>query len=280
MRRIKPLGATITACALLSSPAGAQDLHPLMNSKYWAKAGAFFAARDFSMSAVGSFGTDPNPSLSTVDLESQAGLEDRSDLFAMEFGWQFVEKWDFAVQYFESSRSARKELSGDIVWEDVVYEAGVIVDSRSYTKITRLFFSRRLWDKGPHDFRLGAGLHLLDVGTSISGEATLEDTTQAFQTSIVSASFPFPDIGAWYRYSLSDQWLFHTRVDWLSASTSDYAGGIWNVAAGVDFALTKNLGIGLAYQFFQIDGTIKEDTWRGGLTTRYEGFNLSIDAFW
>ena len=161
-----------------------------------------------------------------------------------------------------------------------MYEAGARIDAHSYMRITRLFFSRRIWDKGPHDLRLGVGLHLLDVGVSVSGEARLEDMTTGFHTSVVSADFPFPDIGAWYRYSSSDRWVFHTRVDWLSASTSDYSGGIWNAAAGVDYALTKHLGIGIAYQFFELNGAIKEDTWRGDIVSRHQGITLSLDAFW
>lgn len=280
-------GAAIVACVLLTQPAGAEDLpvntenyHPLLNSKYWVKAGAFFASRDLSLSANGTVLSDPGLENAEIDFDSTTGLDDTSDLFIAEFGWHFGKKWDLAFQHFRSSRSAQRELSESFEWEDVVYEAGATIQAHSYLRLTRLFFSRRVWDKGSHDLRLGAGLHLIDIGASVSGEATLEDETTEFQVNVVSANFPFPDIGAWYRYSIDDRWLFHTRVDWLSASTGDFGGGIWNASAGVDFALSKNVGIGLAYQFFQIDGTVKEDTWRGEVRTRYEGFTLSLDGFW
>ena len=270
------LGAALIGCVLSASPAGAEEMHPLLNSKYWVKVGAYFASRDTGISASGSVGIASK----TQNWDSSAGLDDTSDLFTVEFGWQFAKKWDFAMQHWRSSRNGRKVLSETIEWEDVEYEAGVDIETHTSMTITRMFFSRRFWDKGPHDFRVGAGLHLIDMRASIRGEATLDDMTTQFQASVVSAQFPFPDIGAWYRYSLSDRWLFYTRVDWLSASTSDYAGGIWNAAAGVDFSLTKNLGFGLAYQYFEINGTVKEDTWRGELHSRYEGFMLSIDGFW
>jgi len=247
-----------------------------MDSTYWLKVGAFFAARDLSLSAAGIVGV----STRSVDFDSETGLDDTSDLFMTEFGWDFGKKWGLAFQHFRSSRNAQRVLSGDIDWEGVTYEAGVDVKAHSSMKITRLFFSRHVWDKGPHDLRLGAGLHWIDTSVSISGVATLDDMSREFQANVVSAAFPFPDIGAWYRYSLSDRWLVHARVDWLSASTEDYAGGIWNGAVGVDFGLSKHLGFGLAYQFFEISGTVKEDTWRGELHSRYEGFMLSLDGFW
>lgn len=270
------LGTTLLVCMLLTSTVDADEMHPLMTSKYWAKAGVYFAALDIGLSARGSAAVPTRP----VDFESETGLDDQADLFTLEFGWQFGKKWDFAFQHFRSSRGNGYELSGPIEWEDVVYEAGADIETRTAMRITRLFFSRRAWDKGPHDLRVGAGVHLLEAGASISGEAMLEDLTTEFVESVVSAKFPFPDIGVWYRYSNSDRWVFQSRVDWLSASTSDYSGGLWNVAAGVDYALTKNIGIGLAYQFFELSGSIKEDGWRGDLHSRYEGFMFSLDGYW
>jgi hypothetical protein len=274
------LGIMVLASALAASPAVADEIHPLMTSKYWAKAGGFFASRDLSVSASGMLGPEPSPTPTNVDFESQTGLDDKADLGILEFGWQFAKKWDFALQHFRSSRSTQRELSESIEWEDVVYEVGARVDARSYMRTTRLFLSRRVWDKGPHDLRLGLGVHLLDIGVSLSGEATLEDETSEFYTSVVSADFPFPDIGAWYRYSNSDRWVFHARVDWLSASTSDYSGGIWNASAGVDFALSKHFGMGIAYQFFELNGSIKEDNWRGDIVSRHEGLTFNIAGFW
>jgi len=286
-RLSKLVVAAIVACSLFTQPVSAEEppattekFHPLLNSKYWVKAGAFFAARDLSLSVNGTIVANDGFENAAIDFDSATGLDDTSDLFIAEFGWHFGKKWDVALQHFRSSRSAQKTLSESFEWEDVVYEAGADIRAHSSLKITRVFFSRRVWDKGAHDLRLGAGLHLIDTGFSISGEATLQDETTEFQANVVSAEFPFPDIGAWYRYSINDRWLFHTRFDWLSASTSDFGGAIWNASAGVDFALTRNVGIGLAYQFFEINGTIKEDTWRGELRTRYEGFTLSLDGFW
>jgi opacity protein-like surface antigen len=276
VRLVKVLGAVIIGCACLAPAAVAEDLHPLLSSKYWVKVGGYFASRDSGISAAGTVGIDSE----SKDWETSTGLDDESDLLMLELGWQFGTKWDFAFQHFRSSRSGRTVLSESIEWEDVVYEVGADIRTHTGFRITRLFFSRRVWDKGPHDFRLGAGVHLLDVDASISGEATLEDGTAEFHESVVSAEFPFPDIGAWYRYSLSDRWMFQSRVDWFSAKVGDYSGGIWNVAAGVDFALTDHLGLGFAYQFFEISGTIREDNWRGELYSRHSGFMLSLDGFW
>ena len=154
------LGAVLVGCAFLAPPVAAQEQHPLLNSKYWAKAGVYFASRKTGLSVAGTVGG----ARVSHDWETSTGLDDTSDLFTVEFGWQFAEKWDFALQYWRSSRNNRGELSDSIEWEDITYEVGAVVDTHMSLEITRLFFSRRFWDKGPHDFRIGAGLHLIDAG--------------------------------------------------------------------------------------------------------------------
>ena len=39
-------------------------------------------------------------------------------------------------------------------------------------------------------------------------------------------------------------------------------------------------GIGAAYQFFQIDGSVKNSSWRGDIQTRFSGPHLYINGFW
>ena len=77
-------GTLLLACILLTPtvradeapPVDANSMHPLMTSKYWAKAGGFFAARDLSVSATGSIGPAPSPTPTEVDFESETGLDD------------------------------------------------------------------------------------------------------------------------------------------------------------------------------------------------------------
>ena len=256
--------------------AEADDVHPLMTSEYWANLGVYFSERDFSASAEGSVAGITR----SLDFESNTGLKDRPDLFMAELGWQFTPDWGVALQYFESKRSASRTLSDSIEWQDLVFDVGVRVDAESSVEITRLFFARRFRDKGPHSLRLGAGIHWLRVGAGLAGEATLNDLSREFRRSVVKTEIPMPNIGAWYRYSPSRRWIFNLRADWLSASVDEYKGGIWNAVAGVGFSPWDHVGFGLSYQFFQLDGTIKEDRWRGDIQTSFTGPVVYISGYW
>ena len=262
---------------LLTGFAVAEDeVHPLMTSKYWGNIGVYFSARDFDASASGSI----RGITREIDFESRAGLGDSPDLFMAELGWQFSSDWGLALQYFESERSASKTLSESIEWQDLVFDVGVRVEAASSVEITRLFFARRFRDDGPHSLRLGAGLHWLKIGASLAGEATLNDLSREFRRSAVATDIPMPNIGAWYRYSPSRRWLFNLRADWLSASVDKYKGGIWNASAGANFNAWDHVGFGLSYQYFQLDGKIKEDNWRGEIQTTFTGPFVYVTGYW
>jgi hypothetical protein len=272
------VGAYLFALVLITSghAAKADDVHPLMTSKYWGNLGVYFSERDFDASAQGSVAGITRG----LDFESSTGLDDNPALFMAELGWQISPKWGLALQYFESERSSSRTLSDSIEWRDLVFDVGVRVDAESSMEITRLFFARRFRDEGPHSLRLGAGIHWLSIGASLAGEATLNDLSKEFRRSVVKTELPMPNIGAWYRYSPSRRWMFSLRADWLSASIDKYEGGIWNAVAGVNFSPWDHVGFGLSYQFFQLDGTIEEDRWRGEVQTTFTGPVVYVSGYW
>jgi len=262
--------------AAAAESAIAEDMHPIMTDKYWVNVGGFFAARDLDASVDGGLGSK-NVSW---DFESSLDLDDKPDLLMSEFGWQYGKDWGLSFQYFRTDRYSNKTLDKTIEWEDLIFNVGVDISATSKIAVTRLFFSRRFWDGGRHSVRLGAGIHLLEVAATISGEATLDDMSTGYRTGAASASFPVPDVGVWYRYSPSDRWLLNARLDWFSADVGDFKGSVWNFAAGANFRITEHFGIGLSYQLFEINGRVRETYWRGAFRTRLTGPNLHMTAHW
>ena len=266
----------LVAFVFVASLANAADVHPLVTNKYWVSVGAFFATADLKANAQGGVGGEEE----RVDFETSLGLDHRPDLLDLEFGWQFDKNWDVSLQYFYADRETRSTIQEAIEWEGVTYDVDADITATTDFEVTRVFFSRRVWQNGRHDLRLGAGIHYIKLSAEISGEATLDDESKEFRVSAVSASFPVPDIGAWYRFSPSDRWLLDARVDWLSANVDEYSGSLWNFAVGANFRLNKHVGIGLGYLFFELDGKVNEADWRGDVRTRFAGPQIYLAGFW
>lgn len=254
----------------------AQDVHPAMESKWWANAGSYLAKRDLDASASGSVSGFNRE----FDLEGSLGLDDAPSVFMAELGWQFSENWGAALQYFRSSRSGSRTLDESFEWQGNTYDVGAVLEAETEMDITRIFFARRFRDEGPHSLRLGAGFHWLDISAAVAGQATQNDQSTEFRRSAAKASVPVPNIGAWYRYSPNDRWLLSARIDWLSASIDNYSGDIWNVSAGANFRLWDHVGVGASYQYFELAGSLKEDSWRGDIKTTFSGPYLYVSAFW
>lgn len=269
---------TLLGCLLTASLASADDRHPALDSKFYVSVGGYFADRALKASAEGSVVIEaPIP---YVDFDSGVTVDDSPQLVLAEFRWQFATKWNLGLQYFNSTRHTRRTLDGTIEWDGVTYEVGAFVEAKSSVDITRIVLTRHFRQKNGHDFRLTGGLHWLDISGIIAGDATLDDGETAFTTSKASASLPIPNVGALYQYSPSQKWLFSARVDWFSASVGDYSGGIWNTNLNANYQVAKHLGIGLGYQFFQIDGSITDHRWNGNLKIRFAGPTFQISGFW
>jgi hypothetical protein len=74
--------------------------------------------------------------------------------------------------------------------------------------------------------------------------------------------------------------LLSARVDWFAADVGDFSGSVWNVATGANYRITDHFGAGLNFQFFEIDGEIRETHWRGTLRTRFTGPHLHVTWNW
>ena len=266
----------VAAMFVCASATAEDDKHPSLDSKYWITVGGYFPDHSVSLSVDGAgqiFAEE-------IDFEEAVDLPDRKALLTAELGWQFAEKWSVTAQYFETDRSRNFVLQEEIEWDDVIFEVGVDVTAGTDASVARVYFARKMFEPGRHDLRLGAGIHRMKVGAFVQGIATLNDQSTEFRTDDVSAKAPLPNLGAWYRYSPSDRWVFTLRADWFSASFGDISGELIDVLAGVNFRVFNNFGVGVNYQRLSLNGRVHANNWIGELDIVYSGPQFVISAYW
>lgn len=268
---------TLIAGLLLAGPALAQsadDYHPALTTNFQVSAGALFSTSDFKIGANGSVPGEE------IDFDGTLGVDKTQTTPVVSFRWNFGEKWSFWGQAWKTDSSGSAVLDEDTEWEDLVFQKGSNVTAGIDNTVARLFFGRKFFSGPQYEFGAGLGLHWMKIDAYIEGEVFINDQESGFQRSSVSASAPLPNIGAWYYYSPSPRWLLNARVDWLSASIGDYSGGLWDIGAGVNFQLTKHFGLGLDYQFFQLNVDVKDTDWNGSAKISTSGPILSLTANW
>ena len=265
-------------CALgFAAPAAAdeEDLHPLLRKGFSIDVGVFYPDRDIDLRVNGSVSGENRD----FDFDEGTGRSDSDDIFAAELAWRFSGNWSLTAQYFDSSSSASRTLTEDIEWGDVVFGEGTTATAGSSMEITRLFVGKHLATEPHHDVGLGIGIHWLNISSFIDGTLIVDGEPTSARRS-VSTDGPLPNLGMWYRYSMSPRWAFRTRLDLLSASVGDYSGLLVNASAGFNYQATEHFGIGLSYNFFELDIKIRDSEWRGKVDTSFDGVYVSLSGFY
>ena len=264
--------ATLVICMLylagpqLTVAAESEDLHPYLERGFSLDLGIFYPDRELDLRVNGSISGINDE----IDFDKRRKIKKSDDVFAVELSWRFRGRWSIVGQYFKSTDSTRAVLEKDIEWGNVVFGAGSNATTGVNFSLTRIFFGRQLGTSKSHDVGIGGGIHWLDMGAFIEGEILINGTPVAARRS-VGAEAPLPNIGAWYKYSISPRWALRARVDLFNASIGDYDGLLLNVALGVNYRAFEHVGVGLNYNYFKLDVGIDKSDWRGDIETIYDG---------
>jgi hypothetical protein len=263
----------------VSAPACSQEtdtVHPFLSNTYFIDIGAFFPDRVLNLSVDGSRGEDRD----LILISEEVNFNESDTTLALEFGWHFGEKWRLVGQYFDSSGSDSWTLGEDVEWGDDVFLSGTNATISNNFTLVRTFIGRNFSANEKHDFGVGVGIHWLDIGAQLEGTIIVNGEEVASGKRSVHVSSPLPNAGIWYTYSISNRWAIKGRVDWLSANIDPYDGTLTNVGLGVNFQATRNFGIGLSYNDFDLDVVVDDSGWDGQVVMSYEGLYAYLSFYW
>jgi len=273
--KIKACSITLLAGALVASgPVQAQDAHPFLDSTFIIGAGAFFPTQGLNLAADGTLPGEE------VDFDSALGVDDSEITPAVNFRWNFTDKWSMWGQWWKTNTSGSDALNSDIVWDGILFKEGTTVGAGVDVNVLRFFVGRELWSGPQYEFGLGVGLHWLKIGAYIEGQAFTDLGDTQFKRAETDVSAPLPDIGFWYYYSPAEKWLLSARVDWLSANVGKYDGSLWDAAVGVNYAFTDHFGLSVEYVFFNLDVNIDDNDWQGSANIKNNGPIVALTANW
>ena len=243
------------------------------------------------MFSVGAFRSDSSFKLRSsllddinddIDFGDSIGVDKSSTLLNAQLRWKFGKKrkWSIWGQYFKNDATGESVLTEDVEWQDVIFREGTFVDGGVSIEVIRAFVGRSFIKNERHDFGLGAGIHSLDLGAYIGGEIIVNDETTDYRRYPSDASQILPNVGGWYTFGIAKSWVFHARVDWISANVGDYDGTLWNTNVGVNFQAWRHVGFDLSYQYFDLDLKVDKEDWDGGARMTYSGPVIGMTVNW
>ena len=269
--------------ALISTGAFAQqgdkqNLHPYLTNKFMFNVGMFFPDKHLNISAGADFNLpEPDPQL---NIRRLLKLRESENVAALQFRWNFENRWWLDLEYFNTDLNESIRLKNDLIWQDITFQEGSFISAGLDLEVKRFILGREFLSRPDRELGAGIGVHWFDIEGFIEGEILTDQGERGFARGDADVSGPLPNINIWYMKSLTPRWAFIGRLDWLSASTGKYSGEFWNISAGVNFALTPNLGITARYQYFEIDVTVDASKWQGNIEIYFDGPSIFLSTTW
>lgn len=238
-------------------------IHPLLSDDFSGSLGLFFTNID---SEIGIDGRKK------VDLEDDLGFDDQTDVFFGTFKWRFTESFHVSLEYLEIDRGNQSfTLDNDVNWDDLHFSAGSNIKSDAKVSFARLFVGYSFMQSEQFELGAGLGVHLMDIDTKISGQATINGVFVSNAVRNKDTLAPLPNIGLFTAYAFSSKVIIKGRVDWLSADTGDYSGSLGSVVAEIQYQAFKNVGFGAGYHYLSTDIDIDTNSWSGNTNYTYYG---------
>jgi hypothetical protein len=215
-----------------------------------------------------------------IDLDRDLDLagRDRSRLFALR--WQPWERHGFGLRAQRFGRSADQLIRRDIVFDDEVFAVNSRVSGSIDLDLLSFTYTGWLLASDQRAFGLSAGalqyrLRLDLAATNLPGGA------QPLPVSAeVREELPVLVLGAEYREALSQRIRLVLRAAVFKASLNDIDGTVYDLEAGLEFALTPNWVLAARYSGTRLDADTDREDLSGRLRLDLSGAQAALIWRW
>ena len=279
---MKNLTLTIAVLLLAISSLYSQedgDKHPILTDNFIVEAGWFYPSDNVDLGVSGSTDFDSDI-IEDIDFDEELAISGGQSTFNLHFKWRFSKSnlWSLSGEYFRLAPEETVSLNEEIEWEGVVYPVGGEATIGYNIALYRIFFNRVISRGQKHELGAGLGIHGLNAGGFVEGEAFIDDQSAGFERQEESIFLPLPNIGASYIWAPTTKWALTARVDWFGVKIDNISGGLWNVSPIVSYSFTKTIGLSASYQFINFNADVDSDDWKGSFDLSFGGPSVRVVA--
>ena len=217
-------------------------------------------------SSVGNIGT-------SIDLERDLGTDGRLSVPRIDGYYRFNNKHRIEFGWFKVDRKGTKTTTLEIKVGDEIYSANSVIDTKIDTNFLKLAYAYSFYKSPKVELSLIAGLNLLDYSLSVNNRTS-------GRTEAADVTAPLPVFGLRMDYVITPRWLVHYKFQTLYIELDDnLSGSLVDAELGVEYRWFKNIGIGLGFNHFALDATVKSSSYNGAISDLYRGANLYVSAY-
>jgi hypothetical protein len=257
---------------------GSGKYHPFLSSTFQIGLGVYAPTKKNRIGV--------NADVDDDNLQQSIDGTEKQTTGMLDFRWRYAENWSFEANLWDTRSDTRNTLNEDRDFtfngKDFQLKKGSFIGSGLDTSIARLFWGRSFYRTPSTDWGVGLGLHWMEIEAYVEGQISVAagGGGTEFQREDSSVSAPLPNLGIWYMYSWSPNWVLITRLDWLDVTFKEYSGRMLDASVGVNYQMSDHFGVGLAVNAFDLNVSVDGERWGGDVGTRQYGPRLNLTWNW
>jgi len=206
-----------------------------------------------------------------IDLQDDLGMDTKANVFRLDGHYRFNDAHKVEFAYYSIKINGTNSISEALEFEGAVYQANASISSFLNMDIYKLNYAYSFYHNEKVELSIGAGLHVMDISTGLSGQASIDGNTASFTSESVDVLAPLPVIGFDLDYAVTPRFHVRGSVDYFGLSVDKYSGSFTDVLISADYQAFDNFGLGAGLNITNLDATVDG-------TTKYE-LDQSITGF-
>ena len=249
-------------------------VNPILDDAFTFKLGASWLKADGTFSSTRD--GEPTDKLSTGDLD----IDDTNTQAGFAFRWRFTDRWRLTFDYLglDNDGNVREEFN-DFEFGDIKASGFLEIDTKFETDFYIAQVGYSFLKNERAELGIGAGAHVINFDTrlKVSGGVT-GIGSGSVQSDTVTLTAPLPNVLGFGSYAFTPKLSVDGSVGWFGLSYNDYSGDLLALTANLDYRVTKHFGVGVGYNYFDMDLTIKKSNRKDKYDLDYKGPFVYVSA--
>ena len=242
-------------------------VNPVLDDAFTFKLGASWLKADGTFSST--IKGEPTDKISTGDLN----VDDTNTQAAVSFRWRFTERWRLTFDYLglDNDGKVRQEFN-DFQFGDIKASGFLEVKTKFETDFYIAQVGYSLLKNERAELGIGAGAHVINFDTRVKVSGGIDDVgSGSVQSDSVNLTAPLPNVLGFGTYAFTPKLSMEGSVGWFGLDYNDYSGHLLALTANLDYRITRNFGVGVGYNYFDMDLTIKHKSRKDKYDLDYKG---------
>lgn len=205
----------------------------------------------------------------SVDFESDLGLEDRKAMPSIDASWRFAPRHRLALSYLSLDRDAANTIKGEIRFGDSVFPVNAQVAGRFDSEVVAATYYYSLLQERDHEFALGLGVHATKFDAALSSSVGSVSVSK-------SANAPLPVLAAHFATRIAGNWQAELGAKWFGLKFGDYDGRLTVLNAAVQWYPAKHWGLEAGYAMNDYRLDVSKTSWNGSAHYKFNGPTLGL----